>query len=56
MFIIVTSNSSAGDVRALGRGDVVEVNRLAIRADDWARLWDAVGVAVQRGAELRIKG
>lgn len=43
-----------GDVRWLGTGDIIELSRDAYYRPDWARYWDAIHVAFNRGAELRI--
>ncbi|MFI0211995.1 hypothetical protein ACH4OV_25405 [Streptomyces diastaticus] len=44
-----------GDLRAAGRGDEVVVHRPATARSDWPRIWDAVGVALVRGAVVRIE-
>ena len=42
-----------GDVRALGRGDVVVLVPGAEGRQDWARYAEAIGAAVGRGADAR---
>lgn len=43
-----------GEIRELGKGDKLIVLRESITEEAWSTLWDAIGVAVYRGAELRI--
>jgi hypothetical protein len=43
-----------GDVRALRTGDTIILSRDAYHRPDWARYWDAIHVAFNRGANLRI--
>lgn len=43
-----------GELRELGTGDKIILLREAVSGESWAVLWDAIGVAVQRGAELRV--
>ncbi len=52
---ISTTAPALGDIRSLGRGDAVVVYRAATERRDWARYWEAVGVAVSRGAVLRME-
>jgi hypothetical protein len=56
MTLIIKAGSATqpGDIRAMGRGDKIIVLRESVTDEAWPTLWDAIGVAVRRGAELRI--
>lgn len=41
-----------GDIRLMGRGDVIVLTETAERRRDWARYVDAISCAVTRGAEV----
>lgn len=41
-----------GDVRVMGRGDVIVIRDGAKDRKDWGRYQDAIGQAVARGAEV----
>lgn len=42
-----------GDVRALGKGDVVWLSEAVEDRPDWGRYLDALSHAIGRGAEVR---
>jgi hypothetical protein len=52
MLLSKDSSHVPGDVRALGAGDWIT---FVPSAEAWSKYWDAIGVAVCRGAELRIR-
>lgn len=54
-YLSKVSRWSAGDIRALGKGDYILVFRSAISRQDWAVFWIAIGVAVANGAELKVR-
>lgn len=56
VYISFGSALAIGDVRQLGKGDVICVWPDAIRRADIGRYWDAVRVAWLRGAEVRMIG
>ncbi|MGV9546817.1 hypothetical protein [Streptomyces ardesiacus] len=41
-----------GDVRSAGPGDLVYILPDATSRKDWAKYWEAVGVALSRGAQV----
>ncbi|MEU7039813.1 hypothetical protein AB0A77_01990 [Streptomyces varsoviensis] len=43
-----------GDIRAAGPGEIVYVLRSATTRKDWPKYWEAVGVALKRGAFVHI--
>jgi hypothetical protein len=45
---------ATGDLRQLCGGDQVYVHSSALARTDWPRVWEALGVAVQRGADVYI--
>ncbi|MFE6518849.1 hypothetical protein [Streptomyces sp. NPDC057748] len=52
--ITATSAPSLGDVRQAGAGDWVVVRRSAVGRKDFAKYWEAVGVAFKRGAVVDV--
>lgn len=56
MTLIIRAHGAAGpgEIRACGSGDKIIVLRETITSAGWPVLWESIGVAVQRGAELRI--
>ncbi|MYY03091.1 MULTISPECIES: hypothetical protein [unclassified Streptomyces] len=44
-----------GDVRAAGKDDVIRVRRSAAERKDFAKYWEAVGVAFVRGAVVDVR-
>lgn len=55
MFAVIRKDvaPALGDVRELGRGDVVLIVNGATARPDWGRYVDAVGQAVTNGADVR---
>ena len=52
--VITLNNAPAlGDIRALGFGQTVWIQREAMMRKDWARYVEAIAAAVARGAEVR---
>nr|WSW58464.1 hypothetical protein OG513_07650 [Streptomyces sp. NBC_00998] len=45
---------SLGDVRAAGPDDCIYVRVAATSRKDWPRYWEAVGVALKRGAFVHV--
>ncbi|MGW2515018.1 hypothetical protein ACWC0A_37750 [Streptomyces scopuliridis] len=43
-----------GDIRAAGAGDVICIRPAATSRRDFPRYWEAVGVALVRGAVVRV--
>ncbi|MEV4971996.1 hypothetical protein [Streptomyces scopuliridis] len=43
-----------GDIRAAGDGDVICIRSAATSRRDFPRYWEAVGVALVRGAVVRV--
>lgn len=43
-----------GDIRAVGEEAVIRVRRSATQRKDFARYWEAVGVALVRGAVVNM--
>ncbi|MFJ3588615.1 hypothetical protein ACIQUY_04905 [Streptomyces sp. NPDC090231] len=43
-----------GDIRAAGRDDLIRLRRSATERKDFARYWEAVGVALVRGAVVDV--
>lgn len=43
-----------GDIRVMGAGDKIIILRSEVSGEAWPSLWEACGVAVRRGAELRV--
>lgn len=41
-----------GDIRMMGEKDVIAVRADATARHDWARYWEAIGVAFHNGAKL----
>lgn len=50
-FTFLVNRNAPGEIRNAGPGDVL---LFIPKPDDMGRYWDAIGVAVLRGAELRI--
>lgn len=50
----VVGRASAGDIRALKRGDLIKLHRDACSRADWAVMWLAIGIALARGADLEV--
>jgi hypothetical protein len=50
----IKTTAAPGDIRTLGRGDLICLSRASFELANWPAYWDAVGMAVVRGAELRI--
>jgi hypothetical protein len=44
-----------GDIRAAGKDDVIRVRRSATARKDFAKYWEAVGVALSRGAVVDVR-
>ncbi|MFJ5103211.1 hypothetical protein [Streptomyces sp. NPDC088554] len=43
-----------GDIRTAGEGDVICIRPAATSRRDFPRYWEAVGVALVRGAAVRV--
>lgn len=53
--LIDAANAPAlGDIRGAGPDDLIYVGRSATERKDWARYWEAVGVALARGAFVHV--
>ncbi|WP_326742613.1 hypothetical protein [Streptomyces sp. NBC_01768] len=54
--IAATSAPALGDIRQAGVGDWVVFQRSATERRDFAKCWEAVGVALKRGAVVDVEG
>lgn len=53
VYLVDDANAPAtGDLRIAGPGDQIYVRRAATSRRDWPRIWDALGVAWCRGADV----
>ncbi|MFB7188434.1 hypothetical protein ACFCZT_24695 [Streptomyces sp. NPDC056230] len=52
--ITATSAPALGDIRQAGAGDWVVVRRSATERKDFAKCWEAAGVAFRRGARVSV--
>lgn len=46
------SAPALGDVRDAGPGDLIYIRPAATSRRDWAKYWEAAGVAMARGAQV----
>ncbi|MFG3244628.1 hypothetical protein [Streptomyces sp. NPDC048157] len=53
--ITATSAPAVGDIRRAGVGDRVVVRCSAIERKDFAKYWEATGVAFKRGAVVNVR-
>lgn len=53
--ITATSAPALGDIRRAGVGDWVVVRRSATERKDFAKYWEAVVVALKRGAVVDVR-
>ncbi|WP_327712415.1 hypothetical protein OG912_32345 [Streptomyces sp. NBC_00464] len=44
-----------GDIRTAGKDDVIRVRRSAVQRKDFAKYWEAIGVALKRGAVVDVR-
>ena len=54
MIDAVAVTHTPGDVTALASGDTVLMKREATQRRDWAAYWSAIGIAIARGATLKV--
>lgn len=53
--VIDDANAPAlGDVRDAGEGDLIYIRRVATTRRDFSKYWEAVGVALSRGAFVSV--